>query len=156
MKKYFLSLLILPFLIIPPPAEAASQDECKIWLCLPSGFPSGCSSAYSAMLRRIRHFQPPLPSFMSCAVSSGSQNAGGASMSFDSDYAAYIPSRQVCTGSPRYNNRQCHQTSPTYIRGTKCISTVRFKIPVGCTKTVVYVDIFSEGQAINDTTYVDF
>ncbi len=22
-------------------ASAASQDECAIWLCLPSGFPSG-------------------------------------------------------------------------------------------------------------------
>lgn len=49
-------------------AYAASQDECAIWLCLPGGFPAGCSAAHSAMFKRLKKRKPPLPSFGSCAT----------------------------------------------------------------------------------------
>ena len=39
--------------MISPSVQAASEDECAIWLCLPGGFPSGCGGAKSAMLKRL-------------------------------------------------------------------------------------------------------
>jgi len=47
---------------------AASQNECAIWLCLPGGFPQGCSAAYGAMIDRLKSIKPPLPNFGSCAT----------------------------------------------------------------------------------------
>ncbi len=58
-------------------AYAASQDECAIWLCLPGGFPQGCSAAHSAMVKRIKSRKPPLPAFGACSESgSGSYQMG--------------------------------------------------------------------------------
>lgn len=52
------------------PAQAASQDECAIWICLPGGFPQGCAAAYSAMLKRVLRWKPkpPLPPLAACLV----------------------------------------------------------------------------------------
>ena len=65
-KKYFLIAAISLALSIP--VFAADQDDCAIWLCLPTGFPSGCSGAKSAFKKRIKHLRPPLPDLMSCGV----------------------------------------------------------------------------------------
>lgn len=67
MKKLILTTAICS-LILPTsmPVSAASQDDCAIWLCLPTGFPSGCSKAKRAFVKRIKKFKPPLPSFTSC------------------------------------------------------------------------------------------
>jgi len=51
-------------------AEAASEDECAIWLCLPGGFPPGCESAHGAMHKRLRHGKHPLPELNSCVQGS--------------------------------------------------------------------------------------
>lgn len=47
------------------------EAECAIWLCLPGGFPSGCSAPHEIMIDRITSTppKPPLPDFSSCAVS---------------------------------------------------------------------------------------
>ena len=47
---------------------APSSDECAIWLCLPYGFPTGCSDARKAMERRLLNFQSPIPRWDSCSV----------------------------------------------------------------------------------------
>lgn len=60
-------ILIAMMLDVEKPAYAASQDECAIWLCLPGGFPQGCSAAHNAMIKRIKKRKPPLPSFGSCS-----------------------------------------------------------------------------------------
>tara|TARA_R110001599_G_scaffold69022_1_gene194414 strand:- start:246 stop:725 length:480 start_codon:yes stop_codon:yes gene_type:complete len=51
-----------------PKAQAASEDECAIWICLPGGFPAGCGAAHSAMLKRLKDRKAPLPAFGSCAA----------------------------------------------------------------------------------------
>jgi len=49
-------------------AQAASQAECAIWICMPGGFPSGCSAAYKAFRYRLKHHMSPLPSLSSCTT----------------------------------------------------------------------------------------
>jgi len=64
-RLFLISVLILNILHAKP-LIASSQEACAIWLCLPAGFPSGCSGAYSEFLHRIKHRKPPLPSLTSC------------------------------------------------------------------------------------------
>lgn len=64
----FFVLFASIFLLFPNSIQAASQDECAIWLCLPGGFPEGCSGAYKAFKHRLKKKKPPLPSFSSCAL----------------------------------------------------------------------------------------
>jgi len=68
---------------------AASQDECAIWLCLPSGFAQGCSSAYSAMIDRIKSKKPPLPPFGSCST--------GGNGNYKMGYEVYAPCKSGFT-----------------------------------------------------------
>lgn len=54
----------------PAPARAADYDiDCAVILCLAGGFPTGCATAYSYMIRRITSF-PPKPPFGFCAMGS--------------------------------------------------------------------------------------
>jgi hypothetical protein len=50
-------------------AHAFSRKQCSIWLCLPAGFPVGCSDAYSAMKKRLKRGQSARPPLASCFVS---------------------------------------------------------------------------------------
>lgn len=70
MRQLFLTLLLalLCFSWSPRPAQAASEAECAIWICLPGGFPSGCGAAYSAFRHRIKHRQSPLPPLAACTT----------------------------------------------------------------------------------------
>lgn len=61
--------MVLLFMVFSNPAHAFSQTQCSIWLCLPAGFPSGCSDAYYAMKRRLRRGQSALPPLASCTIS---------------------------------------------------------------------------------------
>lgn len=139
------------------PVQAASQDECSIWLCLPAGFPSGCGKAHSAMLKRISHFKSPLPSFSSCAVNPPS--GSGSHMTSDDGYAAYIPPRTVCTRY-RYNgrdNRRCveQETIPEqYIKNTRCTrDRDGRRHPSFCTKTFRWAEVAVDGQLAGPTYY---
>lgn len=60
-----------------PPARAASEAECAIWLCLPGGFPSGCSAAHSAFKKRIKKGKPPLPDLASCTTGPDGKGTSG-------------------------------------------------------------------------------
>jgi len=77
MKKLWIVVLTLlvavPFL--PRQAEAASQEECEIWLCLPDGFrQEQCNPAHKAMIKRIKRRKNPLPPFHECGDGKGSQS----------------------------------------------------------------------------------
>ena len=63
MNKIKYKILILLMLGVPvfsvgfsQKSYAASQDECAIWLCLPGGFPAGCSAAYESIRRPKPYF----------------------------------------------------------------------------------------------------
>lgn len=60
-------LSLVAVLWLPVAARAESQDACAIWLCLPAGFPSGCSGAYDEFRHRIKKGRPPLPALSSCS-----------------------------------------------------------------------------------------
>lgn len=62
---FLCSLILFGFLTH---SQAATQDECAIWLCLPGGFPQGCGGAYSAFKNRLKKRKSPLPSFSSCSI----------------------------------------------------------------------------------------
>ena len=53
-----------------PQAQDGSYDiDCKIILCLPAGFPSGCGDAWRTFIRRITRV-PPKPPIGFCAMGS--------------------------------------------------------------------------------------
>ena len=72
-----LSLLVLTFapvlFCLPAKAQAASKDECAILLCLPQGFPNGCSAAKKAWQKRLRKGKSPAPDISSCTIESNDQ-----------------------------------------------------------------------------------
>ncbi len=80
-SKKFVLFAIVTILIASvmgaPPARAASEAECAIWLCLPGGFPSGCSAAHSAFKKRIKKGKPPLPDLSSCTTGPDGKGTSG-------------------------------------------------------------------------------
>lgn len=72
-----LSLLVITFapllFSIPATSQAASKDECAILLCLPQGFPNGCSAAKKAWQKRLRKGKSPMPDLSSCTIESNDQ-----------------------------------------------------------------------------------
>ena len=90
-------------------AQAASQDECAIWLCLPGGFPgSECSAPESAMWDRIEDGDSPLPPFSECAV-----DAEG--IGYQEGYAAYIPPHKHCVKSHKERRGYTSYGAPNYV-----------------------------------------
>lgn len=80
--------LLSSVLMTPEPAYAAGDsDDCAIWLCLPGGFPSGCSGAFSAFKKRLRKGRSPLPSLSSC---SGGKSSGSYQLGYE-EFAACEP-----------------------------------------------------------------
>lgn len=80
-KPVSVALALTATLGLLAPAEQAyarGEADCAIWLCMPAGFPTGCSSAWSAFKKRIRKGRSPLPNLMSCTrgKSSGSYRRG--------------------------------------------------------------------------------
>lgn len=169
-KQRLLSALslgvLLPTLTLSPTAYAASDADCSIWLCLPTGFPSGCGEAKSAFKKRIKKFKPPLPNFSSCLLKGSPQTS---TMSAKDGIAAYIPRTQICTkwrtkqvGGDR-DRTYCtdYQTIPTQvIKDTPCTirrkaGEVTYHNPKACTHTIRYVDTFMDGGSYGDTYYFD-
>ncbi len=85
MKGIFIILIIAGIIVSGiSVAKAESQSACAIWLCLPGGFPSGCSDAYSEFKSRVKKGKSPLPDLSSCMVSSdGSKSKGTYQMGID-------------------------------------------------------------------------
>jgi hypothetical protein len=106
------------------------------------------------MVSRLKDFKPPLPDFLSCAVKSD----GGGEMSYDYNYAAYVPPRRACTqwvdeGESSY----CAQYADfpeRYIKGTKCRTQKEDEnTPAGCTGTARYIDVMIDGKLAGNTYY---
>ena len=79
MKSFIFTIFIgLVFtLSVPTPSQAASQNACAIWLCLPGGFPSGCSGAYKEFKHRIKKGRSPLPKLSSCTTGPNGERVDG-------------------------------------------------------------------------------
>lgn len=73
----FVAIAILISATAPQKAYAASEAECAIWLCLPGGFPTGCSAAHSAFKHRIEKGRSPLPDLSSCTTGPNGQTSNG-------------------------------------------------------------------------------
>ncbi len=129
MKKWVLGVV----LTVMASTVLASEDECALFLCLPGGFPSGCSGAYSAMIDRIKDFKPPLPSFSVCP--DAPPNSGVTS---NSGYAARIGHGE------------------RWVKGTRCMRYGGDRVrvdPPGCTATGYFGEVYSDGKRIGDTYY---
>lgn len=128
--------ILLPTLTLSPTAYAASDAECSIWLCLPTGFPSGCGDAKSAFKKRIKKFKPPLPSFTSCLLKDSPKTSD---MSAGEGVAAKMP-------------------DGSYIDGNPCIiirnrGEITHWSPKGCIDTWYFVDTYLDGEKYGDRYY---
>lgn len=76
--KIFIMIFMAVFIISNgKTALAYSQDACAIWICLPGGFPSGCSGAYSEFKKRIKKGRDPLPKLSSCTTGPNGEKVEG-------------------------------------------------------------------------------
>lgn len=84
MKKLIasVSISLAALTYLPAPAQAVSEAACSIWLCLPAGFPEGCSAAHSEFRHRLKKGKSPLPPFSSCAV-------GGSTGTYEMGYQLF-------------------------------------------------------------------
>ncbi len=159
--KYVCLCIPLFFATTPIPSYAINEDACAIWLCLPAGFPSGCSGAHSEFVKRLRHFKPPLPSLSSCLVSPDlpSNSGSGSDISSSSAYAAYVPSYKTCTKyKKQWGSETCTQYSripPRVFLNTRCIAgnKNRKRSPSKCTLTLQYITTYMDGEQFGETYY---
>ncbi|EHR5466012.1 conjugal transfer protein TraL [Vibrio parahaemolyticus] len=162
--KLFMAAITAAFLLPVQPAFAASDDECAIWLCLPTGFPSGCSGAKKAFVKRIKKFKPPLPSFTSCLFS-GDVPIGTPSNDTDmfarDGRAAYIPPRVECVKWEA--GKDWSRCSKTEVRPSQIIKDQSCHVnhkegtssPKYCSHTISYVETFQDGEQYGETYYFD-
>lgn len=154
-RAFFVSLAMLCLgSITAAPAQAASQDECSIWLCLPGGFPGGCSAAYSAMVSRVKDFKSPLPDFAECAVNP--PQGSGSHMTYSFNPSAFVPQHQECTQWGGGDDGQCvaYQSIPAhYVEGTTCQidNDGGGANPPFCTQTVQSIKVFVDGAQAGNT-----
>lgn len=89
------------------PAYAESEDACAIWICLPGGFPQGCSGAYSEFKHRIKKGRPPLPELSSCTTGPNGEKVSG---HYQLGYERYEPCEDgyVLRESQQYNQAKCY------------------------------------------------
>lgn len=144
MRKSLLSLSVSALVMgaipmtttVSPAAYAASDADCSIWLCLPTGFPSGCGDAKRAFKNRIKKFKPPLPNFVGCILKDSPQ---GSTMTYKENIAAKMP-------------------DGSYIHGQRCIKEHHGQgeytwQPRGCTGTWYYIDTYMDGQGYGERFY---
>lgn len=146
MRKSLLSLSVsalvmgaipITTLMASPAVYAASDADCSIWLCLPTGFPSGCGDAKKAFVERIKDFKSPLPNFVNCILKDSPQ---GSTMTYNENVAAKMP-------------------NGSYIDGTTCrhywdAPNDKWRwTPYGCTGTWNYIDTYMDGQGYGERFY---
>lgn len=93
----YLRILLISAVVVcgfPERAKAASEAECAIWLCLPGGFPTGCSAAYSAFKSRIKKGRPPLPDLSSCTIGPDGKSSNGI---YETGYEYFEPCKEGYT-----------------------------------------------------------
>jgi hypothetical protein len=126
MKKIISGGLIGMMLATAMPAHAASEAECAIWLCLPGGFPQGCSAAYSAFKRRIKKDLDPLPPFSSCAMGPSTGN-------YRMGYEQYMPCQEG------YAQRNNFQSSTGTVRLACVVASCSQRQSFGASRCDFYV-----------------
>lgn len=140
--RNFLPLALAMSMLPPSPiAQAASEDECSIWLCLPTGFGEGCGGAKSAFKHRVKRGKPPLPDLGECVLQgkTGVPDVddaiigGESTFSYQDGIAASFNNKPPLKGTPciRYNSGYASN-------------------PKGCTGTLRYVEIFMDGTTFGD------
>lgn len=126
-------------------ANAASDDECAIWLCLPYGFGEGCGSAHKAFLKRIEKRKSPLPDWNSCAIEDGSGD-DRPPYSYKEEYETWYNNGTVYSrkgkSCPKSGQVIKNQSCPNGYIGKKVI------LEAICTNTVKYKTTFTDGQVI--------
>lgn len=107
-------------------AQAASDDECANYLCLPAGFAtSECSDPKEAMKDRLKDGKSPLPGFSSCFSDSDSTS----------------PLRTTFGNATRgyYHNKL------QFFKNTKCRMRKGEYIPDGCGgRNYWYVELYDD------------
>ena len=102
-SSFALTLSLGAILSVMPTSEAYAAGEsadCAIWICMPAGFPSGCSSAYKAFIKRVTRFpkpRPPLPPLMSCT-------SGKTQGSYAMGYERHEPCKEGFTTHDRWDD----------------------------------------------------
>jgi hypothetical protein len=114
MRKYVLSALLAGICLLQhQPARAESEAACAIWLCLPGGFPTGCSAAYNEFKHRLKKRKPPLPSLSSCTTGPDGNSSNG---SYDMGVEYYYPCKAGFTYNRKpefqFDNIMCVPTDP--------------------------------------------
>lgn len=163
LKKATVCIVMLGSIITSPAAFSASDAECSIWLCLPTGFGQGCSEAKDAFKDRIKHFKSPLPDLAGCMISGGGDE--NYNINSKEGVAAFIPEREVCAKKEKVGGRD---------GGTKCVEykTLESKIikdtscfiphskndhqprkPKNCSHTLRYVETFMNGKPLGTPHY---
>lgn len=146
------------------PAHAASDAECSIWLCLPTGFPSGCGEAKSAFKDRIKKRKFPLPNFASCMAPASSLPPGTpvSTMTAKNGIAAVMSYSRQCTlwsvnGAGQQVCGKWEMKPDKVIRGTSCRTygnkDHKYRRPEGCLGTTDWVETYMDGQKYGDTFY---
>ncbi|ANC00457.1 TPA: conjugal transfer protein [Vibrio parahaemolyticus] len=147
MRKSLLSLYVsalvigaipMTTLMVSPTAYAASDADCSIWLCLPTGFPSGCNDAKSAFKQRIKKLKSPLPDFAGCLLKDAPIR--GSEMSMKEGIAALMP-----------DGRYIHDTDCKHYWDAPNDKWVWR--PQGCIGTRYYVDTLMDGQPYGERFY---
>lgn len=143
MRNLFTLALPLFMLAPSPAAQAASEDECSIWLCLPTGFGEGCGGAKSAFKHRIKKGKSPLPDLGECALQgkTGIPDVDNAILGGESQFtsnngiAAGFKDKPPQKGTPcmRYGSGGNLRTNPK-----------------GCVGTLQYVEIFMDGNTFGN------
>lgn len=160
---YYVALSFTIFLTSYSPfTSAASDDECSIWLCLPTGFIGGCEAPKAAFKRRIKAWKSPLPAFHECLTGGEkSQNNTTERYTQESGIAAQIEEYRVCIASKRVlggdNHRVCTQweTRPAHIiKGVPCSKDKEHRrSPEHCTATLRYTEIYRNGELFGQPHY---
>lgn len=158
-KRAFQLGVLLFFGALSTGTWAASQDECAIWLCLPSGFsPAACAAAQAAMIRRVTHFphpKPALPPFHDCEYKGTLPSGDESEMTSKEGPAAYIPTYKVCTRwsyDRVMETRTCIETKTiptTIVKNSGCMGDVP-----ACTN-IRYAQTYMDGQPMGEAYFFD-
>lgn len=108
MKRSVIITFVMTLMFLSPvKAKAASEDACAIWICLPGGFPQGCSGAYSEFKHRIKKGRPPMPELSSCTTGPNGERANGR---YELGYERYELCKEgyVLRESQQINQAKCY------------------------------------------------
>ncbi|MGD6739528.1 conjugal transfer protein [Photobacterium leiognathi subsp. mandapamensis] len=150
MKKTSILLILGGSLVtsLPISVSAASQDECAIWLCLPTGFPSGCDDAKRAFTKRIKKLKPPLPNIASC-LAKDSEIPPEISDVYAPSNLTYREGKSAKMPNGSYiDNRVCHYR--------KHKGEIVIWNPRGCTGTYRWIQTYMDGKPYGEKYYYNY